>query len=190
MLQLSDIRPGATCLLDGDPFEVLEAQHVQLGRGGAILNTKLRNLRRGTTMRRTFKGNDTVPEANVEKRAAQFLYRHRGEYWFANPKNPKERFQLTAEQLGDLTQWLIPKLKVEALVFEEEILSAELPIKVDYTVLDAPPGLKGDTAQGGTKTVTLESGATILTPLFIETGDVVRVNTRTGEYVERISRRQ
>lgn len=187
MLTLAQIRPGATLLLDGDPYEVLEAQHVQLGRGGAILNTKLRNLRRGTTVKRTFKGNDTVPEAEVEKRKARFLYGRRGEYWFENPVNPRERFKLGAEQLGDLAQWFIPKLEVQALVFADEILNVELPIKVDCTVRDAPPGLKGNTAQGGSKAVTLETGATILTPLFIETGDVVRVNTRTGEYVERVA---
>lgn len=188
MLQLPQIRPGATFLMDGEPYEVLEAQHVQLGRGGAILNTKLRNLRRGTTVKRTFKGNDSVAEAEVEKRTAKFLYGHRGEYWFENPANPKERFALGAEQLGDLAKWLIPKLEVKALIFGDEILNVELPIKVDFRVAEAPPGLKGNTAQGGTKTVILETGAAILTPLFIETGDVVRVNTQTGEYVERVSR--
>lgn len=189
MLNLAQIRPGATCLIDGDPYEVLEAQHVQLGRGGGILNTRIRNLRTGATLKRTFKGNDTVEEADVQKRAARFAYAHRGEYWFENPTNPKNRFKLAADQLGDATQWLIPKLELTALVFEDQVLTVELPIKVDYRVADAPPGLRGNTAQGGTKTVTLETGAVIQVPLFIETDDVVRVNTRTGEYVERIARR-
>lgn len=188
MLHLSDIRPGATFLIDGDPYEVLDAQHVQLGRGGAILNTRIRNLRTGATLKRTFKGNDTVEETNVEKRATRFAYAHRGEYWFEDPANPKNRFKLAADQLGDSAQWLTPKLDLTALVFEEQVLTVELPIKVDYRVADAPPGLKGNTAQGGTKTVTLETGAVIHVPLFIETGDVVRVNTRTGEYVERVAR--
>ncbi len=188
MLHLSDIRPGATFLMDGDPYEVLEAQHVQLGRGGGILNTRIRNLRTGAALKRTFKGNDTVEETNVEKRATRFAYAHRGEYWFEDPANPKHRFKLTADQLGDSAQWLIPKLDVVALVFEDQVLAVDLPIKVDYRVADAPPGLRGNTAQGGTKTVTLETGAVIQVPLFIETDDVVRVNTRTGEYVERVAR--
>lgn len=187
MLTLARIRPGATFLEDGDPYVVLEAQHVQLGRGGAILNTRIRNLRTGATTKRAFKGNDAVAEAEVKKQASRFIYAHRGEYWFENPANPKERFALSAGQLGDNAQWLMPKLEVSALVFEDQVLAVELPIKVDYRVTDAPPGLRGNTAQGGTKSVTLETGAVIQAPLFIEAGAVVRVNTRTGEYVERVT---
>lgn len=189
-LTIAQIRPGATFLMDGEPYIVLEAQHVQLGRGGAILNTRIRNLRTGTTVKRTFKGNDTVEEAEIERKTARFVYRHRGEYWFEDPANPKNRFTLTADQLGDATQWLIPKLELVALVFENQILTVELPIKVDYRVADAPPGVRGNTAQGGTKAIILESGATIQAPLFIETDDTVRVNTRTGEYVERVTQRR
>ena len=187
MLTLAQIRPGVTFLVDGEPYSVLEAQHVQLGRGGAILNTRIRNLRTGTTVKRTFKGNDTVEEAEVDRKTARFIYARRGEYWFEDPANPKNRFALTAGQLGDATRWLIPKLELVALVFEDQVLTVELPIKVDYRVADAPPGLRGNTAQGGTKAITLESGATIQAPLFIETDDTVRVNTRTGEYVERVA---
>lgn len=188
-LSLAQIRPGATFLIDGAPYIVLEAQHVQLGRGGAILNTRIRNLRTGSTVKRTFKGSDTVEEAEVERKATRFIYQHRGEYWFEDPANPKNRFELSTDQLGDVTQWLIPKLELIALVFKNQILTVELPVKVDYRVADAPPGVRGNTAQGGTKAITLESGATIQAPLFIETDDVVRVNTRTSEYVERVTRR-
>ena len=118
----------------------------------------------------------------------KYLYGHRGEHWFCYPKDPSKRFQISEEKLGAQVLYLKPNMILVALTFEDNIVGTKLPIKAEYKVMDAPPAIKGDTASGGNKTVTLESGAKVNVPLFISTGDTVRVNTETGSYVERVEK--
>lgn len=188
MLTMNDLKPGVTFLLEGEPFLVLDAKHLMLGRGGSVLQTRIKNLRRGNVLERNFKQADTFAEAEVEKKPVMFIYVHRGEYWFQEKGKPKARFKLTEAVVGDARQWLKPNLEVAAFTFEDEILNITLPIKLDLLVKDAPPGVKGDTAQGGVKIVILETGAKVNVPLFINAGDTVRVNTETGQYVERVEK--
>ncbi|MBI1974938.1 MAG: elongation factor P [Parcubacteria group bacterium] len=188
MLTINDLEVGTVFILDGAPHEVMIAKHSHMGRGGSVLETKLRNLKTGTVAQRNFKQADVFEEADVEKAKTLFLYQHRGEFWFSDPSNPKERFKLPEALIGESARFLKPNTHVETLKFENEILAVKLPIKIDLTVIEAPPGIRGDTAQGGSKIVKLESGAELSVPLFINEDDVVRVNTETGEYVERVEK--
>ena len=184
-------------MIEGIPYEVLEVKHLHMGRGGSSVQTRIRNVKTGQMLARNFKPADQFEEADIEKRKITYLYGHRGNFVFTTAGNQKNRFTLTEEKISDKTKWLKPNIEVEALFLRaksqgdrlsEEIIGIKLPIKIDYAVKEAPPGLRGDTAQGGSKTVVLETGAEIQAPLFISERDVVRVNTETGEYVERISK--
>ena len=175
-------------MIEGAPYEVLEIAHQHIGRGGSSAQTKIRNVKTGQVLSRNFKPSDQFEEADIEKRKITYLYGHRGSFVFVEGKNQKNRFTLAEEKLGDKIKWLKPNIEVEAMFLSDEIIGIKLPIKIDYKVKEAPPGLKGDTAQGGSKTVVLETGAEVLAPLFINENDVVRINTETGEYVERVSK--
>ena len=189
MLTINDLKPKLIVLLDGAPYQMLEVKHLHMGRGGSSVQTKIRNLGTGRVFLRNFKPADTFDQAEVEKRELTYLYTHRGEYVFASVENQSRRWTLTAEILGHAGQWLKPNQRVQALFFNGRLLGASPPIKVDLQVSDAPPGLRGDTATSPTKTVTLETGARLSVPLFVNEGDIVRVNTESGEYVERVAKR-
>jgi len=184
-LSLSDIKRGTKIVIDGDPYIVMYTKHVHMGRGGATLQTKLRNLKNGKILEQSFKAGDNVEEADMRKKSAVFAYAKRDEYWFHEEGSPSERFELDKDILGDQAQFLKPKMKVTALLFDGEIINVDLPIKVDYKVIETPPNVKGGTAQGGNKIATIEGGAKINVPMFVEVGDRIRVNTETEEYVER-----
>ena len=193
MLSMNDLEHGSFVIIENDPYEILEVAHLHMGRGSGSVQTKIKNLRTGQVYSRNYKPADAFEEADIEKIPMKFLYNHRGEFWFSDPKNPKDRFSLKEELIGEPARFLKSNLEVIALQFsiagaESKIINIILPIKVDLKVVEAPPAVRGNTAQGGTKTVKLESGAEIQTPLFINEGDVVRVNTETGEYVERIEK--
>lgn len=188
MLTINDLKTKLIVMLDGAPHQVLEVKHLHMGRGGSSVQTKIRNLATGQVFARNFKSADTFEEADVEKRELVHLYQHRGEFVFAATKNPSERFTLTGEALGEAVQWLKPETPVVALFLNENLLTITLPIKVDLKVTEAAPGLRGDTVSGATKTVIVETGAKVHTPLFVHEGDIIRVNTETGEYVERVSK--
>lgn len=153
-----------------------------------VNQTKLQHLVSGKVIEISFHQNETVPEADIETMDAIYLYSNKGESWFCEQGNPKNRFSFPEETIHDKVQWLVQNAPVECLVFNEKPVTLEIPIKVDLKVTDAPPAVKGDTATGGNKLVTLESGATILTPLFINTGDILRINTEEGSYVERVEK--
>jgi len=142
----------------------------------------------GKVLEKTFHYGDTFEEAAIEKQAVKFLYHHRGEYWFSAPDDPKNRFTLKEEIIGAPAQFLKANIEAAAIRFNNAIIGMDVPIKIDLAVKDAPPSIRGNTAQGGTKSVTLETGATINAPLFVNAGDVIRVNTQTGEYVERVEK--
>lgn len=184
MLNLTDIKTGKTILLDGDPFVVLDSVHSKMGRAGAVMRTKLKNLRTGSVIDKTFQGSDKVEEAELEKSQAQYLYAESEAYYFMD-NSSYEQFFLTKEVLGNATDYLIEGTEVGLLLFKGGAINIELPIKMILTVTDAPPGLKGDTASGGDKSVTLETGLKVTAPLFVKTGDRIVINTQTGEYASR-----
>jgi elongation factor P len=186
MLSYSEVTPKKVVLIDGVPHEVLSHWVFRKQQRKPVNQTKLRNLKTGGTIEHTFHQPDKIEEADLEKRTISFIYERNGEYWFMDPKNPKDRFPLSETLVGTTGQYLKQGLVVEALEFDDEIIKLIMPIKVELEVKEAPPDVRGNTAQGGTKVVTLETGATINAPMFIHAGDVIRINTETGTYVERV----
>lgn len=173
-------------MLDGQPYEVLEFQQMYKAQDMVVAKTKIKNLLTGNTVEKNFHQGDTFEEAEMEKLEVKFLYSHRGKFGFCEVKDQSKRFELTAEQIGYAAKFLKSNQIVSGVKFENRIINIVLPVKVNLEVTEAPPGLKGNSAQGGTKTVTLETGAQINVPLFVETGDIIEVNTETGEYVRRV----
>ncbi|MBI3638181.1 elongation factor P [Candidatus Wolfebacteria bacterium] len=188
MLSINDLENGIVIKINGEPYAVMSARHLHIGRGGSSVQTKLRNVKTGQVLERNFKPSDSFEEVEIEKMKSRFLYESRGAYWFVEISSPKNRFSLNAEEIGDGARFLKPNLEIIAVKYENKIISVELPIKVDYKVIEAPPAVRGNTAQGGTKIIVIETGAKINTPLFINEGDIIRVNTATGEYAERIEK--
>lgn len=188
MLNVNDLQKDTMFILDGVPYRVLEVDHKKVARQGASVQTKLKNLISGATLSRNFTGADKFEEAEIDKKTLTFLYGHRGEYVFIEPDDKSVRFTLKEDDLGPEKDYLKPNLEVVAEFFDEKIIRIIVPVKVDYKVVEAPPGVKGDTVSGGTKQVKIESGAMIQTPLFIEMDDVIRVNTERGEYAERVKK--
>lgn len=186
MISTNDLRAGLTIEVEGQPYLVLDAAHHKLvGRGGAIVRTRLKNLETGVIVDRSFNAGDKVPRAHVEERPVQYLYSSGDEYHVMDTEN-FEQFALTEEQLGDKARFLKENMELQLVVYKGKIVSVELPVTVDLQVTETDPGLRGDTASGGSKPATLETGAVIRVPLFINIGDVIRVDTRTGEYVGRV----
>lgn len=188
MLSYTELKKGTLFILDGDPYEVLEMNFLRMQQRKATVNTKIRNLITGKILDRNWQASDNFEEAEVERKTAVFIYMNRGEYWFHEKGNPKNRFMLPADVLGEQGQFLKPNTEVITLVFNGKVIKVEIPIKMDFKVLEAPPGIKGNTAQGGTKQIVIEGGAKINAPLFVNEGDVIKVNTQTGEYVERVGK--
>ncbi len=188
MLSINELKNGLLIKIGQDPYVVMSVKHSHIGRGGANVQARIRNLKTGQVLERNFKPADEFEEAELEKSKSRFLYENRGQYWFDEPDNPRNRFSLKIEELGDSAQFLKQNLEVQAIKYEGKIIGIELPIKVDYEVVEAPPAIRGNTAQGGTKTVTIETGAKISAPLFINEGDIVRINTTTAEYAERVEK--
>lgn len=199
MLTINDLKNKAVVMIDDAPFQVLEVKHLHMGRGGSSVQTKIKNLLTGQVLSKNFKPADSFEEAKIEKRDLVFLYAYpvrsaassgvgRREYVFSARGNPRERFALSEEKIGEDAKWLKANTAVGAVFLEGKLLNIALPIKVELKVTEAPPGFKGDTATGGTKTVTVETGAKAQTPLFVNEGDVIRINTETGEYAERVEK--
>lgn len=186
MLNYGDLRKGVRIIIDGQPYEVLECNPMKKAQRRVVLQTKLKNLISGNALEQNFHQGDVFEEAELGKFDAKFLYAHRGRYFFNEKENPSKRFELGEEQLGEKAKFLKPNEIVEAVVFDEKIITVSLPIKTTLKVTEAPPGIKGDSAQGGTKIVTLETGVHVSVPLFVEEGDVIEVNTETGSYTRRV----
>lgn len=188
VLSYNEIVQKKVITMDGQPFEVLSSHVFRMQQRKPVNQTKLRNLKSGKVTEYSFHQNETVKEADIEYEDITYLYHNRGEYWFCEQGNPKNRFKLEEAVLGEQSHFLKENSEVEAMRFEGEVISVKLPIKMDLKVTEAPPAVKGNTAQGGTKQVTLETGAVINAPLFINEGDILRINTETGEYVERVTK--
>ncbi|MDP4009006.1 MAG: elongation factor P [bacterium] len=186
MLSHTDLKKGTYVTQDGNPCVILEHSLMFKGRGSSVMQTKIRNLRTGNIMNKTFHAGEGAEEADIDHMQAVSIYERKGVYTFAQEGNPKNRFELSQEQIGTQSQFLVPNTVVDGLVFESNVISITLPIKMILKVQDSPPGLKGDRAQGGTKTATLETGAIVQVPLFVETGDMIELNTETGEYARRV----
>jgi elongation factor P len=188
MLEYNEVLPKKIILLDGQPYEVLDAHVFRKQQRKPVNQTKLRNIISGKVTEMAFHVSEKVEEADLSTKNVKYLFSNRGEWWFCEEKNPSERFELPEETVGKAGQFLKPNSIVEALVFDEKIIAVRVPIKVELKVKDAPPAVRGNTSQGGTKQITLETGAVINAPLFVNEGDVIRVNTELGEYVERVDK--
>jgi elongation factor P len=185
MIDVNELRKGVTFTMDGELFKVVDYQHYKPGRGKAVIRTRLRNLRSGSTIDRTFTSGDRVQDIRLDNQTVQYLYSD-GEFYHFMDVRTYEQFPLPNGVLEDAKPYLVENMEIELSSYEGERLDVELPITVDLKVIDAPPGFAGDTAQGATKEVTLETGLKISVPLFISEGDVLRIDTRTGRYLTRV----
>ncbi len=190
MLEYNEITPKKYIVIEGEPYEVLTSHVFRKQMRKPVNHTKLKSLLSGKVTERSFGQSEKADEADIDTRNIKYLYENRGEYWFCEENNPAKRFTLTAAVLGDGAKFMRQDSTVEALIFHlddaERTIGIKLPIKVELKVSDAPPNVKGNTAQGGNKQVTVETGAVVNVPMFINEGDVIRINTDTGEYVERV----
>jgi len=188
MLEYTDLKPGTEVVLDSQPYVVLEYSFVRKQQRKPVVQTKLRNLITGQVVERGFYPRDQVKEAEIEKKDVKFLYANKGEFWFCRPDNPADRFNLNATLIGDLPKFIKQNSLVKAMYFGGEIINVELPVKVELRVVEAAPAVRGNTAQGVTKQVKFETGLVLAVPIFINEGDVLRINTQNGEYVERVEK--
>ena len=188
MLSYTELKKGVLFVKDGAPHEVLDASFSRMQQRKAVVQAKIRNLISGKVQDLTFQPSDHFEEANVVKKPLMFLYEHRGDFVFVEPENRQKRFTLNPDQVGDNNKWLIPNTTITALFFDEQLISFVIPIKMDLKVTEAAPGVQGDRATQGTKSVTVETGAVIQAPPFINAGDIIRVNTELGTYVERVEK--
>ena len=188
VLSYNDILPKTIINYNDEPYEVLSSHIFRMQMRKPVNQTKLRNLVSGKVIEISFHQNETATEADIEKISANYLYTNRGESWFAEEGNPKNRFSFPEATVHDSVQWLSPNVVVEVLTYEERPMTVKIPVKVDLEVKEAPPNVKGDTATGGTKSVLLSTGASVNVPLFINTGDIIRINTDTGSYAERVQK--
>jgi elongation factor P len=186
MIDSTEARKGIVIELDGHLYQVTDYQHIKMGRGSAQVRLKLRDIRAGHTIERTFQAGERFHRARLEERPAQYLYREGNLYYFMDQES-FEQSTLTAEQLGSALDYLKEGMVLQISIHDGQPIGTELPIVVELEVSETGPAFKGDTAQSGGKPATLETGITIQVPFFIERGDIVRVDTRSGEYVERVS---
>jgi elongation factor P len=187
MATTADFRTGMALEVDGQPFRIVEFQHVKPGKGGAFVRTKLKNVRTGQVIDRTWNAGEKVNEADLRQEPVQFLYEAGGTYHFMNAES-FEQFELARERLGGQEIYLKPGMGLSLLTLDGAPLSIEVPTFLEAAVAETEPGVRGNTVSNIYKAATLETGAVLQVPLFIEAGDVVKVDTRTGRYVERVSR--
>ena len=186
MISTSELKKGITIELDGELYSIVDWQHIKMGRGSAQVRLKLRDIRAGHTIERTFQAGEKFSRARLDRRAVQFLYADGDLYYFMDSES-FEQTPLNPEQLGDALDYLKEGMSLEILTYKDEPISVELPNSVELEVVETGPAYKGDTATAGNKPAKLETGITIQVPLFVNNGDIVRVDTRTGAYLERVS---
>lgn len=189
MLEYNEIKEGKFIIFEGEPFEVLSSHVFRKQQRKPVNATKLRSMISGRVVEHSFHVSDKAPEADISKEEIVFIYARGDEYWFHKLEDKGARFTLSHDQIGTQAKFLTSNATVNALVFNEEVIGVLLPAKVDLKVTEAAPGVKGDSSRGGTKQVTVETGAVINAPLFINPGDVIRVNTQTGDYAERVDKK-
>ena len=184
MISSNDFKTGLTIEVDGDIFQVVEFQHVKPGKGSAFVRTKLKNLKTGATIERKFNAGERVARARLDRREMQYLYKDGDQYVLMDNEN-YEQITLTEAQIGDDVKWLKENMNLGVLLFNNEIIGVELPNTVELKVIETEPGVRGDTAIGGSKSAVVETGATVQVPFFVNEGDVLIIDTRTGTYVSR-----
>lgn len=187
MISPNDFRPGLTIELDGRVLQVMSADHHKQGRGDAIVRTKLRDIESGDIFQKTFRSNESIETAHVDRREFQFLYTTGDTYVFMDTEDYEQR-ELGREMLGENVKWLKEGENVQFALYKGKIVDMEVPKAVDRRVVQTDPGLRGDTAQGGSKPATIEGGAVVQVPLFVSQGDVIRVDTSSGQYVSRVDK--
>ncbi len=192
MLSYNEVKERKYIIIDEQPYEVLSSHVFRKQQRKPVNQVKLRNLLNGSVKNETFHVSDAIEEAEIDKRKIRFMYkkdnRQSGitEYWFCEISNPAERFFLVDSLLGDQVKFMKPNSDVDAMLFDDKVIGVKIPIKVDLKVVDAPPAVKGNTSGNVTKRITLETGAVINAPIFITEGEIVRINTETGEYAEKV----
>ena len=184
MLNFNEIKTGKVIKLNAEPYIIIRTDHHKMGRGGAVLKIKCRNLINGNVLEKTYQGTEKAEEAETETKKANFMYKDKEEAYFMD-NTSYEQFNLPVEEIGEAAEFLKNGTDVDVLYFENKPVSISLPIKMEFKVISAPPGVKGNSAGNVNKQVELETGAKINVPMFINEGDIIRVNTETGEYVER-----
>lgn len=185
MLGVNELKSKTFFIYEDQPYVVLETHHLKMQQRRPTVQVRMRNLINGKILERNFAQSDVFEEADVEKLKVKFLYSHRDQFWFSHENDSSKRFELGKDILGDIAKFLKPNTVLEAVSFEGKVITVELPVKMEFKVIEAPPAVRGNTAQGGVKSVKIETGASINAPLFINQGDFIRINTETGEYVER-----
>ena len=184
MYTTSDFRNGLKIDFEGEPYLIVYFQHVKPGKGGAFVRTKLKNLKTGAVLEHTFRSGDKVGKPDLEEREMQFMYRMENQFHFMETRT-YEQIYLDEEHMGDAADYMIENLPVKVLFYKGEPIGIDLPIFIVLTITEAEPGVRGDTVSGATKPATLESGAVVQVPLFLSVGDRVKIDTRTGTYIER-----
>lgn len=184
MISVNDFKTGVTIDLDGQAYQVVDFQHVKPGKGAAFVRAKLKNIKSGGVVEKTFRGGEKVPKAHLENKEMQYLYNDGQDFVFMDTQT-YDQINISKETIGDGVKWLLENMNIRVVLFQDNIIGVELPNFVELEVTDTEPGVKGDTATGATKNATLETGAVVQVPLFINTGDRLRIDTRVGEYMER-----
>jgi elongation factor P len=185
VISTGDLRRGVVIELDSELWQVLDYHHIKMGRGSAQVRMKMRNIKRGQTIERTFQAGEKWPRAFLDKRQVQFLY-HDGDQYHFMDTGSYEQFAMSADQLGDATMYLKESMTLDRTTYESETIGIELPITVDLVVARTEPGFAGDTQSGARKPATTETGLVVQVPLFVSEGDTIRIDTRTGDYLTRV----
>lgn len=188
MLEYNEVTLRKYILFEGEPFEVLDSHVFRKQQRKPVNATKLKSLLTGRIVEHSFHVSDKVEEAEIGTREVKYLYTAKGEFWFCASNNPADRFKITEDMIGPASRFLKPNMLIDALTFDEKIIGVRMPVKVELAVKEAVAAVKGNTVSGGSKVVVLENGTEINVPLFINQGDVLRINTETGEYVERANK--
>lgn len=185
MINVGGLRGGHKVELGGEPYIVVDAQHVKPGKGGAFCRTKLKSLKSGSVIERTFRVGEKLDEPNLEEKEVQYLYSAEGQYYFMEV-NTFEQLFLREDQIGESKNYLKENMVLNILYFNENPIGIDLPLSVELTIVRTDPGIRGDTATGGSKPAVLETGAVVKVPLYLNEGDIIKVDTRTGEFIERV----
>ena len=187
MISVTDFKTGLTVEIDGVLYTVVDFMHVKPGKGAAFVRSKLKNIRNGSTVERTFNSNEKVSPARIDFREMQYLYKSDDDYTFMDTET-YEQIALTADKIGDAPKYLKENMVVEIQFYQNEVLGVQLPNTVELQITETDPNFKGDTATGGTKPATLETGAVVNVPFFVEKGDFIQVDTRTNQYLKRANK--
>ena len=188
ILNYSEILPRKIILIDDQPFEVLDAHVFQKQKSRPVNHTKVKNLISGSVKEVVFHQFEKAEEADMGQREVKYLFSNKGEFWFCDPKVPSDRFKLNDAQVGDGMRFIKTNTIIDSTTFNGDIIGLRLPVKVELKVTEAAPAVRGNTSGNATKAVVLETGATVYVPMFINEGDVIRINTETNEYAERVEK--